>query len=622
MCGIAGVAGDRAIARVRAMLPLMSHRGPDGNGFWSSTTQQIALGHKRLAINDLSDAGTQPMLSKDGQLAVVVNGEIYNYPELRKELEYLGALFQSNSDSEVVIHAWRQWGYDCFIRFNGMFAICIYDTRQDLLVLARDRLGIKPLYYHKNTKELVFSSEVKSLLAGLNSNSVDIDPIALNQYLTYQNYFGDRSLRKGIKLLQAGHTLSYIPGRPIKLNAFWSLSFDEEDDSIDFSTALEEYRETLNASVHRHLLSDVPVASYLSAGFDSATIATKASVYGPPPVCFTGNFNDGDWYDEASLAAKIAMHNRSKHVIVDIGYSDLPRVLDKLIYALDEPRMGIGAFSQYCVAEQVAKTHKVILTGHGGDELFSGYPVFKLALLMSSLKKNPISAINLLFGMDVIEWTHLGYFALSALKSRPYKQFMPVINNSAILQKGLKPEWAQLIKNQVVENELIVMDGACHHQLHVLYSHYLQTYLNGLLVVEDKISMAHSLESRTPMLDNAMLTLSLKLPQQIKLHQGQLKAIIKKGGHDWLYKELYSQPKRGFPTPLRYWLRGNLRMWFIEKITGNSSGLRKLFRDDWLKSACFSYLNSSKKNIRALDEIQTHRMWQLLSLESWLRDLL
>ncbi len=619
MCGIAGVIGERSVERVRAMLPLMVHRGPDGEGIYSPH-KNITFGHRRLAINDLSQAGAQPMLSADDNVAIVVNGEIYNYPELRKQLELQGAVFKSHCDSEIVIHAWNYWGQDCFERFNGMFAIGLYDKKQDLLVLARDRLGIKPLYYAETKNSLVFASEIKSLVEGFEGGKPGIDPVGLNQYLTYQNYFGNRTLTQGVKLLRPGHTLTFNLDSKIKVESFWSLSFDTENTNADFPSAVDLYKDTLESSVRRHLLSDVPVASYLSAGFDSSTVANRAASIGDAPVCFTGSFKEGGWYDETSMAAEMARYNGSEHIAISIGSDVLPRVMDKLIGALDEPRMGMGAFPQYCVAEQAAKTHKVILTGHGGDELFSGYPVFKLVQFMNSLKKNPLNAFKQIAGLRFSELHHLAYFGLSSLKSRSYQQFLPVLHSASVLQHGLKPEWAELIRDQIVEDELLELDSMCSDQMQVLYSHYLQAYLNGLLVVEDKLSMAHSLESRTPMLDNAMLDLSLSLPQHVKLHQGTLKAVIKEGGRDWLPNALYQQPKRGFPTPLRIWLRGPLKGWFTQRIAGSDSGLRKMFKEEWLKVTCHQYLESPKQKIRSLDEIQSHRMWQLLSLESWLRN--
>lgn len=294
-------------------------------------------------------------------------------------------------------------------------------------------------------------------------------------------------------------------------------------------------------------------------------------------------------------------------------------MMDHLIDALDEPRMGIGAFSQYCVAKKAAKTHKVILTGHGGDELFSGYPVFKFVNLINKIKKNPFNLYKLISKNFFSELPHMIYFGLNLFKSQAYQQYLPVLNSPIVLQQGLKPEWAKLIQHHHPEDELVELDGSCNNQEDVVLNHYLQAYLNGLLVVEDKISMAHSLESRTPFLDNEMLKLSLSIPQSLKLHNGNLKAIVREGGKDWLPGILYNEPKRGFPTPLNIWLRGPLRKWFINKITGEQSGLHTLFKSTWLKKTCNDYLNSYKKKIRPLDEIQTNRMWQLLSLESWLR---
>ena len=620
MCGIAGVIGENAAPRVLGMLAQMVHRGPDGEGLWNEHPK-LALGHKRLAIVDLSPAGSQPMVSDDGHIVISVNGEIYNYSNLRKELEKLGARFNSSSDSEVVIHAWKHWGKKCFEKFNGMFAIALYDTQKDMLVLARDRLGIKPLYYSARNRALVFASEIKALNAGRDETRVEIDPVGLNQYLTYQNYFGSRTLHDNVKLLQPGQLLSVCPGGEIEIEPFWSLSFRSEKNDISFDEGVAQYRQVLTESVTRHLMSDVPVACYLSAGFDSASVADRAAHVGSPPVCFTGSFAEGGWYDETSMARQMALHNKSEHVAVVIQSGDLPRVMDGLIQAMDEPRMGMGAFPQYCVAERVAQTHKVILTGHGGDELFSGYPVFKLVKLMETLARSPLGLFRQLGTLKLSEFPHLAYFSLNAMRTAPYRQFLPVLNSAHNLQQGLRPEWADALKDLQAEDELVALDTACESQPQILFSHYLQAYLNGLLVVEDKLSMAHSLESRTPILDNNMLELSLSIPQQVKMQRGVLKAIIKEGGRQWLPAELYQQPKRGFPTPLRFWLRGPLRDWFTDRIKGPESGLRKIFQDKWLDRTCFQYLNSYRKNLRVLDEIQSHRMWQLLSLESWLRNV-
>ena len=616
MCGIAGIIGTNSNERVQEMLNLLKHRGPDAMGIWKSN-RELSLGHVRLSINDLTEAGNQPMFSDDGNIVLIANGEIYNYLDLRKELELKGIKFNSNSDSEVIIHAWKTWKHKCFQMFNGMFAFVLFDHENDELIIARDRMGIKPLYYSELNNEFIFSSEIKSIVAVMKSKS-EIDPIGLNQYLTYQNYFGQRSLYKGIKLLLPGHYLTIQLDQRKKLEPFCSFNFTK-DLNIDFDQAVAKYKKLIDSSVQRHLLSDVPVASYLSAGFDSSTVLNRASINKTPPDSFTGTFLEGGWYDETSTASKIARYNGSVFNIVNIVPENLPKMMDHLIDTLDEPRMGIGAFSQYCVAKKVAKTHKVILTGHGGDELFSGYPVFKFVNLINKIKKNPFNLYKLISKNFFSELPHMIYFGLNLFRSQTYQQYLPVLNNPIVLQQGLKPEWAKLIQRHHPEDELVELDGNCNNQEDVVLNHYLQAYLNGLLVVEDKISMAHSLESRTPFLDNEILELSLSIQQSFKLHDGNLKAIVKEGGKDWLPEILYNEPKRGFPTPLNKWLRGPLRKWFVNKITGEQSGLHTLFESTWLKKTCNHYLNSYKKNIRPLDEIQTHRMWQLLSLESWLR---
>ena len=616
MCGIAGIIGTNSNRRVQEMLNLLKHRGPDAMGIWKSN-RELSLGHVRLSINDLTEAGNQPMFSEDGSIVLIANGEIYNYLDLRKELESKGVKFNSNSDSEVIIHAWRIWRHKSFQMFNGMFAFALFDHKNNELILARDRMGIKPLYYSELNDEVIFSSEIKSIVAVMKSKS-EIDPIGLNQYLTYQNYFGQRSLYKGIKLLLPGHYLTIQLDQKNKLEPFCSFNFTK-DLNIDFDQAVTKYKNAIGSSVQRHLLSDVPVASYLSAGFDSSTVLNRASINRIPPDSFTGTFQEGGWYDETSTASKIAKYNGSAFNAVNIVPENLPGMMDHLMDALDEPRMGIGAFSQYCVAKEVAKTHKVILTGHGGDELFSGYPVFKFVDLINQIKKNPFNIYKLISKTFFSELPHIIYFGLNLFRSQTHQQYLPVLNSPIVLQQGLKPEWAKLIQHLHPEDELVGLDNNCNNQEDVVLNHYLQAYLNGLLVVEDKISMAHSLESRTPFLDNEMLELSLSIPQSLKLYNGNLKAIVKEGGKDWLPEILYNEPKRGFPTPLNKWLRGPLREWFINKMTGKQSGLHTLFKSEWLKKTCNDYLNSYKKNIRPLDEIQTHRMWQLLSLESWLR---
>ncbi|WP_375752268.1 asparagine synthase (glutamine-hydrolyzing) [Vibrio sp. HN007] len=612
MCGIAGIipSDNLSKTRIQSMLSLMSHRGPDGSDIWED--EFAAIGHCRLAINDLSDTGRQPMVDSHNGIVISVNGEIYNYLQLKSELEEIGYKFKSTSDSEVVLYAWNEWKEDCFVKFNGMFAIAIYDKSIKSLILARDRLGIKPLYYSTSSnRQFSFASEIKALRSLNYSNSVDFE--GFRQYFTYQNYFDGRTLNEGISSLKPGSFMVIDRNGDIEEAEYYKLNFSY-DTTLSFDDVVEKYRECLDNAVERHLLSDVPVASYLSAGFDSASVANRAGKIGSRPTCFTGRFSESGWYDETSFAKKQADSDGAKHVAVDISYHDLPRVFDKLVYQLDDPMMGMGAFSQYCVAEKVAETHKVILTGHGGDELFSGYPVFKLAYILDSLKYNYGRGLKGL-GVRASELPHIVFFILQQFRSNEYRQFFPVLNDPSIMEQALNKNSLENVSAYKSDSWTI---GARNKQ-ELLYTNYLNHYLNGLLTVEDKISMAHSLESRTPLLDNEMLDLSLQVPWSLKLNGGTLKSVIKAGAVGRLLPEIYQQPKRGFPTPLRFWLRGPLKKWFETRLTGADSGLRLLFNEEWLIKVCSSYLNSPKQHIRPLDEIQSHRMWQLLCIESWIR---
>ncbi len=615
MCGICGIVSPHSascVPRVERMLDRLAHRGPDGRGIWQSSDGRVTLGHARLAIVDLSDAAAQPMTHPAG-ISAVVNGEIYNYPALRRSLEH-DACFASDCDSEIVLHGHVLEGTGFLPRLNGMFAFGLCDERDGSVVLARDRLGIKPLYYLLHGGELVFASEIKALFGAIETTVWDIDPQGLTEYMTYQSPLGDRTLFSGVRQVTPGSFIRLDSKAPtdIEVRPFWSLAI-KPDPSIDFREAVERFDTVFEKSVDRHLLSDVPVASYLSAGFDSASVFARATQRyqretGNPLAAFTGRFDGYDgWYDETGPARILARSLGAPHHTVDIDSKALIADLDHVIDALDEPRMGIGAFSQYCVAKAAAKDYKVILTGHGGDELFSGYPVFAYA-------ENGLAGLR-----KLSEVPHFGYFFLSALSKRFRSEMgshLPVLwpveqqAQMTSLDKTVLQPWTQL------ETWL---EGASSASDRVLLT-YLKAYLPGLLLVEDKISMAHSLESRTPLLGNEMLELSLSIPPSVKLNGGVLKAIVKQQARQ-IFPEIYfSQPKRGFPTPLRGWLRGELADMITRRLGADDSHLGALFDPHMITTFVSEYMASWRRHVRPLDEIQSHRMWQLLSLESWLRN--
>lgn len=588
----------------------MHHRGPDGEGFWLSDDGHVALGHVRLAIVDTSDAGRQPMHHAAG-LHEVVNGEFYNYPELRRRVDS-GAPYLSNCDSEILLHGYAKRGEDFIRELNGMFAFALFDERTGRVVLGRDRMGIKPLYYCHWQNEIIFASEIKALFAALPVDTWTIDRQGLSEYLCYQSPLGDKTLFAGVRQVRPGHILAVPVASPTlaSASAFW-VAEPTPERGMAFDAALSEFSETFRASVERHLLSDVPVASYLSAGFDSASVFAEACAlrHGRAEgalTAYTGRFDlSNGWYDETGPAAEAAARMGAAHRPVKITAGDLSAHLDDVIDALDEPRMGMGAFSQYMVAKAAAREFKVILTGHGGDELFAGYPVFKYAR-------------RGLLGIERLsDGPHFAYFFLSAMRARGASEHgrgLPVLWSSteqARLLRGPNPDTPPW-------QELQAISERAANPVDRMTLTYLTAYLPGLLIVEDKISMAHSLESRTPILDNALIDFSLRVPNHIKLDSGRLKALVKTLARERLPESYYHQPKRGFPTPLRHWLRGPLADSLAGRL-GRSEYLAHIVEPTALAVVLDSFRGSWRRHVRPLDEIQSHRIWQLLSLEAWVR---
>ncbi len=619
MCGICGVVdphGNAAAATAR-MLAQMHHRGPDDEGTWSHG--QVSFGHRRLAILDLSPAGHQPMVSKDGTLALVANGEIYNYPDLRRELEERGAAFSSDCDSEVLLHAYRAYGKDAFEGLNGMFAFALYDTAAERLILVRDRRGIKPVYFFHDpeTGRFFFASEIKAILAAVGRGRWSIDPEGLSQYLRFENLIGGRSLFAGIRILEPGRFLQ-LDREGLRIDAFSQVALPQGTPVSSFPDAVDRFGDTFEASVKRHLMSDVPVASYLSSGFDSTLVTSGAARLLPePPLAFNGFFAEGGWYDETSGARLVAEHVGTPLNEVPISADDFIECFDDLVFALDEPRMGTGAFSQYVVARAAARERKVILTGHGGDELFSGYPVFKMAAL--SATGGVSNLLSLLGSLRPAEIPHIAYFMLRRLLPGGGSTHLPLLFSDKGLRQALTPQAHEAVSTHPSFAEVEAISEGSGSDYERILKTYLSIYLPGLLVVEDKISMAHSLEARTPFLDNEMVDLSLSISPETKLHNGALKAIIKEAARDRLPAALFALPKRGFPTPLSHWLRGPLADWCKDRLLGQESPLHRIVTPGVLRSEVDRYLTSGRRHVRPLDEIPTHRMWMLLSLESWLR---
>ena len=588
MCGIAGIL-DRTgapvdIAELVRMSRTIAHRGPDDDGHYARG--EVGLANRRLAILDLSPGGHQPMRSDDGSLVLVYNGELYNYRELARELEARGRRFSSRSDTEVVLRAFEEWGSSCVERFDGMFALAVWNESTRELVLARDRFGIKPLYYALHEGRLLFGSEVKSLLeAGL---SVQVSAPALIEYFTFQNVFSDLTLFEGVKTLPAGHLL-VASKSSIELRRYWDLELDP-DETLSEDEWVDAVRAAFEEAVVRQLVSDVPVGSYLSGGMDSASVVAVASQTIPRLMTFTGGFDLSSVnglelvFDERADAEHVASVFRTEHYEMVMHSGDMWWVLPELVWHLEDLRVGMSYQNHY-IARLASKFVKVSLAGTGGDELFAGYP-WRYELLDNASADEIEPRLFEYWSRLVPASDHQSFFSPELLRagdgSRPYDVFRNVLAPA----DGLDP----IAKSLYFE---------------------AKTFLQGLLVVEDRVSMAHSLEVRVPFLDNSLVDISRRIPSRLKHSGGGGKRILRRAMRGLLPPEIIDKPKQGFSPPDESWYRGPT----MERIRGLLHDTRTLERGYFQQDAINRILNdheSGKHNHRLL-------IWSLLCFEWWNR---
>jgi asparagine synthase (glutamine-hydrolysing) len=589
MCGIAGIydLAGRPVAdsELRAMNDLIRHRGPDDGGQY--VEQGLGLANRRLAIIDLTPAGHQPMANEDGSLLLVYNGELYNFGELVPLLEARGHQFHSKTDTEVILHAYEEWGPACLERFNGMFAFAIWDRRKRELFLARDRFGIKPLYYALHDGRFTFASEVKSLLrAGVPRR---VSPEALVEYFTFQNLLSDLTLFDGVRLLPPGHTLT-VSERGVETRRWWDLSFDP-DERVSEAEWEERVRGTFEEVVTRQLLADVPVGGYLSGGMDSASIAAVASRNVPRLMTFTGGFDLSSVagielvFDERADAELVSSHFSTQHYEMVMHAGDMAWALPELVWHLEDLRVGMS-YPNYYIAGLASKFVKVALGGAGGDELFAGYPW----------------RYELVSGLD-----DAGDF------DRAYYEYW-----SRLVPDDQKPEffsdavWAEARDRSTfdVYREAIAPAAGLSPLEKALYFE-AKTFLHGLLVVEDKVSMAHSLEVRVPFLDNALVTLAEQIPARLKHGGGGGKELLRRAMAPLLPDEITTKRKQGFSPPDQSWYRGPTMDYIREVLLDERTLSRGWFKPEYVKRVLNEHLDG-RINHRLL-------IWSLLSFEWWNR---
>ncbi|MFN2577927.1 MAG: asparagine synthase (glutamine-hydrolyzing) [Pyrinomonadaceae bacterium] len=618
MCGIAGALSlslqelPELGRRISVMNDLLRHRGPDGEGVWQHERACVGLAHRRLSIIDLS-TGDQPMTDEAGNW-ITYNGEVYNYIELREEL---GAEnFKTTSDTEVLLAAYRRWGKDCVSYLRGMFAFALWDESRQELFCARDRFGIKPFYYATVGDSFYFASEVKALLPFVDQIETDLE--GFKDYLAFQFCLAGKTLFKNVKELLPGHTLSAKKGA-IEINRYWEVYYELDFDHT--SRYFEErLRALLPASVELHLRADVPVGTYLSGGLDSSAIASLASQHSNGNfAAFTGKFSFSQDYDESRYARALAEWRGFSLHEIDITASDFVENIRKVIYHLDYPAAGPGSFSQYMVSQLAARHRKVVLGGQGGDEIFGGYTRYLIAYFEQCIKAAIDGTIN--DGNFVVTYESIipNLTALQNYKSLLQefwrdglfegmdRRYFRLINRAPELQDEIY--WNRLGDYSPFETFQTIFNGSNvgKESYFDRMTHFdFKTLLPALLQVEDRVSMAHGLESRVPFLDHPLVEFAATMPSNVKFKNGTMKQILKSAVRSELPDVIVDRKdKMGFPTPLMQWINGEAREFVQDTLTTRPA----LNRD----------LVDNRKLIGDLDKEPKfgRKVWGLLCLELW-----
>jgi asparagine synthase (glutamine-hydrolysing) len=624
MCGIAGVHnlnGDPVpVGLLQRMTDSIAHRGPDGEGHY--TDGPVGLGHRRLAVIDLSPAGHQPMANETGDVILTYNGEIYNFQKLRVELETLGHRFHSRTDTEVVVHAYEEWQERCVERFNGMFAFALLDRSRRRLFLARDRYGIKPLYWYCRDGVFIFASEIKAILVHPQVSRAVSFP-ALNEYFTFQNLFTDVTLFEGIRLLPPGCTLRLdLDGRSgPEVRRYWDYAFAGEALDLTEEECAERLYHLFVQSVTRQLVSDVPVGAYLSGGMDSGSITAVAVRHLPRLSTFTGGFDLTSvsglelGYDERVQAEVLSNLFKTEHYESVLHAGDMEWVLPELIWHLEDLRVG-QCYPNYYVARLVSKFVKVVLSGAGGDELFGGYPWRYYRGLNSAGREEYLARYYQFWQRLVPDEDKAQLFNADATRAIGDHSTFDVF-------RGVFDGW----------------DGQFHDNAdYVNASLYFEqkTFLHGVLVVEDKLSMAHSLETRVPFLDDELVQFALRVPPHHKLSNlnrtvrvdenlpgkrllyeqetNDGKAILRRAMSRLIPRETTERAKQGFSAPDASWFRGE-SIDYLNRLLRNPKARVYEFLSPRYVSGVLDDHCSGRINRRLL-------IWSLLSFEWWCRRFL
>ncbi len=621
MCGIAGVVyRDQGVqvstGDLRRMCDTLVHRGPDDEGFF--VDGGVGLGMRRLSIIDLA-GGHQPMCNEDGRIWIIFNGEIYNFPDLRKELERLGHRFATHSDTEAIVHAYEEYGDDCVSKLNGMFAFAIWDQRLRRLFLARDRLGVKPLYYYLDGDFLAFGSEIKAILQ-LEEVPRELDLQALDAYLTFEYIPAPLSIFRGIRKLPPGHTLAFQEGRAL-VRQYWEVPC-----GAPLAGGEEELRqrlyELLRDAVRIRLISDVPLGAFLSGGIDSSTIVCLMSeVMDRPVKTFSIGFDDPS-YNELGYARAVARHFGTDHEELTIR-PDVAGLTQDLVRYLDEPLADVSIFPTYLVSRLARQQVTVALSGDGGDELFAGYDWYLADRLERAYRHLPAS-----LRQRLVPYL-LSHVPPSSQKKGLVNVLKRFVEGAALPAELEHYRWNTFLtpeaRRQMYTGELLAgLDGwsaasrfvACLNAfgnadpLWRQQTADIKTYLaDDILMKVDRMSMANSLEARTPFLDYRVVELAASLPSQFKLRGLKRKYLLKRCMAGRLPPLVLSRGKQGFSIPMKNWLRGELRPLLLDVLSPARLRREGLFNPPCVEELVRQHLEGVANH--------SHQLWALMVFEVW-----
>jgi asparagine synthase (glutamine-hydrolysing) len=628
MCGIAGILefdkDTRAsAAALRAMCIAITHRGPDDDGFYTDGT--VGIGMRRLSIVDVA-GGHQPISNEDGTLWIVFNGEIYNHLALREQLIASGHRYVTNSDTETIVHLFEHYGTDCVQHLRGMFAFAIWNRNTRTLFIARDRLGIKPLYYKLTRERLLFGSEIKAVLAhgGIRPQ---FNRAALPEYLAFGYLSGEESFYDGIRKLLPGHTMTITPDGEADIRQYWDLDASKPHESRDESYYVRTYRELIEGAVNSHLMSDVPLGVFLSGGVDSSAVAALMTKIRQEPVeTFSVGYTE-QTYSELPFARAVSKHIQSTHHEVLVGEEDFFGALPHLIWHEDEPIAWPSSVSLYFVARLARERVTVVLTGEGADETLAGYSRYAFTLKNASMDRTYRSAVPSFLRRALRNQVATSSLLSAKLRRKLEHTFLAKDGDSwasfyfdnffsafsEAEQDGLLTSEfrRELQPGTAYKNVLDNWDHSSGEMLQRLLYTDIKTYLVELLMKQDNMSMAASIESRVPFLDHVLVEFATRIPREVQIQGLAGKTILKKAVTDLLPHEILYRPKLGFPTPWSGWLAGPRLASIREMLLEPRSLNRGYFRRESIVKLFDDHRAQHRDNY--------DRIWRLLNLEVWHR---